>query len=495
MNHLKTTYLIVCGVVFVLFGFLLYPSAVTLDSRWDTHHEAYSHGYYLLLAAVILTIRQLKVIKTLPPKPYPPALLPLAICCLGWLIAHIGNIRVGEQLMLPAISLSLVFLLTGKEIGKALTFPFLLIYNVIPIWDILNPALQFMTSTVSSNLLELFGIAVYIDGNQITIPAGNFIVASGCSGLNYLLMCVFLSLIYNHLYLNKFKDQLILFIAGIATGILCNWTRVTLIIVIGQITEMQSSVIKDHENLGLIIFGLCTLPLMLLGRYLEDKSDKTPIHRPPKTTTQLHWFIWPGIASLVIFITNTWHANTATYNHYDQLSQQITQRFQTLNLTPTSISTPWGPHIQKADITLYMKKSSLTHPMKISLHTFMTETQGKELIYDQNTLFSDKEWKALGTEFIQTPKHNTVALTTIKHRLLNKTFQIIHWYQIGTTRTAVKKWVKPLQIIQSLQHNQGASLITLSEQCYKSCSKPDNEKLTLTDKISGQYLLAITSMP
>ena len=492
MSNLNKLYIITSTAVLILFALCLYPSAATLESRWNTSHEAYSHGYYLFAAAIILTIRQWKTIKHLGITPYPLAAVPLALSCLAWLAAHIGNIQVGEQLMLPAISLSLIFLLAGHAIGKRLIFPFLLIYTVIPVWDILNPPLQYLTSSVSSNLLELIGIAVYISGNQITIPAGSFMVASGCSGLNYLLMSVFLALVYNHLYLSKFKHQLILFCAGILTGILCNWTRVTAIILIGELTQMQSSIIKDHENLGLIIFGLYILPLMLLGRHLENSSEPeaTPTHA--QANIKASWFIWPSLAMVFIFLTSTWHSTTPIIFDREATNKHIYQELSLLGLKPAPLTNAWRPDIHNADLALSMTSNQA---INVSIYTFLSETQGKELIHDKNQIFLNQKWRNTNAYTTTTPAGIEVNIATIKSRTSSKAHQIVYWYQIGKQLTHSAQWVKPLQIQQFFLHNQQSSLIAISQACSNDCPPSPTLLLNFADRLSASYFEVMESLP
>lgn len=493
MPNLRTAYLIASGLAFALSAYLFYPSAATLDARWDTNHEAYSHGYYILLATILLVIRQWRHFKLSDFSPYPPALLALICGCLAWLVAHIGNIRIGEQLMLPFIALCLVYLLAGKFIGQRLTFPILILYTVIPVWDVLNPPLQHITTMVSSSALNLFGVAVYIQGNHISIPAGNFVVASGCSGLNYLLMCVFLSLIYGHLYLHNLKRQLLMLAAGILTGVICNWVRVTSIIAIGQITEMQSSVINDHENLGLVVFGIFTIPLMLFGRYLEIKKDvkKTDArHLAPQSP---RWLAWPILAVCLVFTTHQWNNNSLDSHDIKAVTASVYKNLLNSGLVSASAS-PWAPRIADADINLNLQQPGLANQqvLNISIRGFLYETQGKELIYEDNRLYPESWFKTDATQAL-TANGNQVEIVTLKHRRTGKQVLSVYSYLIGDHTTSNAQWVKPLQIYQTLLQKREAALISISQSCDKICTGEISQLLAMTDSIIDGYQSGLNS--
>ena len=63
MPNYKNIYIALSGLAIITLGYLFYPSAITLDNRWNTNHESYSHGYVLLIISIILALRQWQDIK------------------------------------------------------------------------------------------------------------------------------------------------------------------------------------------------------------------------------------------------------------------------------------------------------------------------------------------------------------------------------------------------------------------------------------------------
>lgn len=486
MPNYKNIYIAFSGLAIIALGYLFYPSAITLDKRWDTNHESYSHGYILLAVAILLALRQWKEIKGLALKPHPPSFIALALCCLAWLSAHIANIQVGEQLMLPAIVLSTIYLLAGKQIGSKLAFPVLVIYTVIPVWDVLNPALQYLTATVSSELLQVFGIAVYIDGNNISIPAGHFVVASGCSGLNYLLMCVFLSLVYGHLYIASLKKKLLMVIAGVVTGIICNWVRVTAIIVIGQLSNMESSIIKDHENLGLVVFFLFTLPLMFLGRSLSASAPNAQPANHESPSIKPTWYLWPATVVITATLTHNWAPDEIIKFDKNDTQKQVASTFEQLNLTP-SAQPAWGPDISNADLSFDLALKLIDNHAKVSIRTFLSETQGKELIHESNHLYLKSKWRATEQSTQKTPAGLSVSVVNLTKGRSKETTQLIYWYQAGDTQTPSTDQVKLLQIQQGFLRNPEVSVIAISRVCESLCSNNNTQLMTLADDIHDLY--------
>ena len=393
--------------------------------------------------------------------------------------------------MLPALVLLLVATLAGLQIARRLMFPILLVYTVIPIWDVLNPALQAITANVSSSLLEAFGIAVLINGNHITIPAGNFVVASGCSGLNYLLMCVFLALVYNHLYISRLKQQLIMFIAGVIVGMVCNWVRVTSIIAIGQITDMQSSMVRDHETLGLVVFGIFCIPLMLFGRHLETQSKSVKSSPTQTSSPSLRWLLWPSLVLIVTILFSQWHNNQPANFDQQVARLNLQKHFDKLALKPYS-KTPWGPVIHNADLNLNFASSN--GKLRIGMEIFVSEQQGKELIYDSNRLFKDT-WQQQTQKIITSPSGQKIQALTLRHWQTGKKWQVLAWYQMGNSRAATSQWVKALQVKEAFLKNRDASLITLSRSCHdNNCQPWQANELSLADDIGLELISAINAL-
>ena len=170
----------------------------------------------------------------------------------------------------------LIYLTVASIYGfkSALVFVPALIYLLfaIPVWDYSNGLLQNLTTSVATAVLEASGLAVFIEGNRITIPYGTFEIAGGCSGLRYLLVALVLVTYFSQQRPNTLTTVLKLFFIALFFGLLANWIRVVLIILIGYETEMQSSIVKDHEIFGWFVFIGTFIPAFWLLIQIEKRS-------------------------------------------------------------------------------------------------------------------------------------------------------------------------------------------------------------------------------
>ena len=83
----------------LLAPFALYFSTVaSIVKIWDSS-ETFAHGYVILPISLWLIWRRRANFSALPPTPYWPALVVVALLGMGWLAAHIGEVQVITQYM------------------------------------------------------------------------------------------------------------------------------------------------------------------------------------------------------------------------------------------------------------------------------------------------------------------------------------------------------------------------------------------------------------
>src|SRR5690606_34589281 len=112
-----------------------------------------------------------------------------------------------------------------------------------------------------------------IDGNSIYIPFGHILIADGCSGLRYFVIALAIGYIIS--YLNRYNEKrlLVVLAAAAAIGLLANWIRIFILILVGYQSEMQSSLMGDHEMFGWILFGLLCLPAIYFAPVVKSTAE------------------------------------------------------------------------------------------------------------------------------------------------------------------------------------------------------------------------------
>jgi exosortase len=104
--------------------------------------------------------------------------------------------------------------------------------------------------------LQATGIPVYREGNQFTIPSGNWSVVEACSGVRYLLASFMVGTLFGYLTYRSTRRRWIFAAISIAVPIFANWVRAYLIVLLGHLSGNKLAVGADHLIYGWVFFGV-----------------------------------------------------------------------------------------------------------------------------------------------------------------------------------------------------------------------------------------------
>ncbi len=289
-------YLLVTAVSIVLF----FPAWIRLATQWLQFEQVLAHG----LATAILFIGLLVIH---PPgansgqqrkiKDHIPAgSVFLVLVTLAWALLELVRIDTLSYLLLPAGMLCTTWTVLG--LNSALRFlPYVLLLSLsLPFWADLIPTLVAMASAVVSNWVRLFGMTALIEGNSITLPWGRLVIADGCSGIRYFAISILLAAVMSILNDYRWKGWLALVTAAMLIGLVANWVRIFILVVIGYETQMQSELLTDHEILGWLVYGAFILPALY---FAPTRRRKAPIQDRPRWKFPRKSFITLAIAFVV----------------------------------------------------------------------------------------------------------------------------------------------------------------------------------------------------
>src|SRR5690554_8156294 len=94
-----------------------------------------------------------------------------------------------------------------------------------------------------------------IEGNSITLPYGRLVIADGCSRLRYFAISILLAAMMSILNDYRWRGWLCFLAAAMVLGLIANWVRIFILVVIGYQSEMQSELLTDHELMGWVVYG------------------------------------------------------------------------------------------------------------------------------------------------------------------------------------------------------------------------------------------------
>jgi exosortase/archaeosortase family protein len=157
----------------------------------------------------------------------------------------------------------------------------LLLSLSLPIWAVTVPVLVDIASVVVGTWVGWFGMTAFIEGNSITLPYGRLIIADGCSGFRYFAMSIMLAMMTSILNDYRWRGWLITLLVAGTIGLIANWVRITILVVVAYETDMQSEMIADHDTMGWVVFAAFIMPALYFSPVRKRKSDPNLTQKAP----------------------------------------------------------------------------------------------------------------------------------------------------------------------------------------------------------------------
>lgn len=302
---------VLLGISFVLLGYTFLDPVQVMVSVWASQEE-YGYGYLIPVITVLLIWQRKNQLAEIEFK---PSLLGLVGVLLGGLLLFLGSLatthtlsQYGLVIAIMGIALSLL----GWKAFKIVMVPLAVLFFMVPlppfIYRTLSTELQLISSQIGVDVIRMFGISVYLEGNVIDLGTYKLQVVEACSGLRYLFPLLSLSFIAAYIFKGAFWKKAVLVLSSIPITVFMNSFRIGAIGVLVEYggTEQAEGFLHDFE--GWIIFMACIalliLEMVLLARIGPDKKSladafaidipepvPADIERRPRDIKALSWFV------------------------------------------------------------------------------------------------------------------------------------------------------------------------------------------------------------
>lgn len=241
---------------------------------------AYSHAPLTVVLIAFLIWRQRK--KLCVPKWVSPRPGSLAWLTIGVALKVFGDVQglvVLQGMSLIPVMLGLVQLYGDASTARALRFPILFLFFIIPLpgaaIDALTlPLVQITTDSVAA-ALPYFNIDVVKTGHVLTVNAHGLeefheiIMAPECSGIRSFVSLLALSCLFTHLQGQSLGHSTVLVLTTIPLVILGNCIRVILTVLMIVNVSPETAENFFHWSSGLLIFIITILGLLLVNTLLR----------------------------------------------------------------------------------------------------------------------------------------------------------------------------------------------------------------------------------
>lgn len=269
-------------LLFSVISLLNIPVLITLW-RHGFDDGTYSHAYLIPFISLFLYYKLAYIGKLqFREKITFAATLPLLLSCYLLFLTTTAQLSVGYWFSFLLVTITSVTLL--YRFNWYIVFPAAFLIFIMPFWGILTPILQNMSLAAVHYMMAFSGVPTFVEEQFVTIPAGVFEIAGGCSGLRYLIVSLAISSLFIFLYIKAAKRAALFLTIAILGALLTNWIRITALILIGEYTNMQSSLMADHNTFGWYLYIPFMVLLFIWGNKLVDIDlINTP---KPQTSSQ-----------------------------------------------------------------------------------------------------------------------------------------------------------------------------------------------------------------
>lgn len=365
------------------------------------NNTSYGHGILIVPVMLYLFWLRRQEFLQMVPAPAVAGLAAMAGAMLAWFAGRILGIVMIEQLALVGALLSVTWAMLGLRLAVRAAPIIVYLMCAVPIWTYLTPMLQEHTALASTHIVRALGVPVYLEGLYISIPDGRFVVADVCSGMRYLLAAISLGGFYALLNLRVWWSRIMLVVLSFVLGVVFNWIRVVGIVYVGHHSQMQSSLVKDHETYGWLLFLLVVLGILVLGRLLERiDGGRERVHPPVQSDgTSARGGAAFGVAAALVgaisvapaALTAAWLAPPAEPIRLDLIALARGSGWQPAH----DVAHQWRPQFGERDGDAFasFRKHDARVPVDVFVAYYAVQRQDAEAVNDRNKNFDTEVWR------------------------------------------------------------------------------------------------------
>ena len=285
--------------------------------RWSNQEE-YSHGFLIPLVTLFILWEKRQLINAAKGPPMWSGVALIFIALIVFVVGEISALYLLIQYSFVMVLLGLSMITVGRA-TKYTFAPILLLLFAIPlpyvIEVVLTAKLQLFSSWLGVQVIRLFQIPVFLEGNIIDLGVYQLQVVEACSGLRYLFPLMSLGFIAAYFYQAAFWKRAVVFLMTIPITIFMNSFRIGAIgvMVDNWGISMAEGFLHDFE--GWIIFMACAAILFLVIVLLEKIApsrktlsqlfgvvDHVPVSNASSDQHSKHSMYVPAVVVILILL-------------------------------------------------------------------------------------------------------------------------------------------------------------------------------------------------
>lgn len=386
---------LIAGLAVLLPLLAYFGTAASIVAIWE-RSATFAHGYVILPISLWLVWQRRALLAQLPVRPYWPALAALVLCGVAWMLALLGDVSIVRQYAFALMIPLTVLAVAGTAITRAIAFPLGFLLFGVPVGEsLIDPLIQ-VTASFTVDALRMTGIPVLREGNNFSIPSGDWSVVEACSGLRYLISSVTLGCLYAYLTYRSAWRRALFVVVALLLPILANGLRAYMIVMIGHASGMTMAVGVDHLIYGWAFFGLVMLLLFWIGSFWREDRSVPPPAAYAAASARSAPIAKVLVAALgVAACIGVWPAYAWYMDHNNASPPPVALRFQA-TVPEAQPFTAWTPAFAPADGMLLRYFQVAGTRVGLDLHYYRDGGAGR-LISSTNKLTGQRAaWHETG---------------------------------------------------------------------------------------------------
>ena len=244
---------------------------------WNTSEE-YGYGYIIpFLSLFFLWQRR----NDLSKVDFSFSYSGLFLIAFGGALNFLGELATTHALSQYGLVVTVhgIFLsVLGWRTYKIIMVPLAILFLMVPlpqfIYQTLSAKLQLVSSGIGVDVIRLFNISVFLEGNVIDLGSYKLQVVEACSGLRYLFPLVSLSFVAAYIYRGTLWKKTVIFLSSIPITIFMNSFRIGVIGVLVEYGGPEQAEGFLHYFEGWVVFMACIAILVLEMAVLARMGSK-----------------------------------------------------------------------------------------------------------------------------------------------------------------------------------------------------------------------------
>ncbi len=454
-------------IVALLICFYIYSDTVASITGIWWRSETFAHGALIIpFTLYMIWLRRDRLVNLYPAKWWPGLIL-LCMAMLSWLLGSVVDVQVLQQLSLLGMVWSLIVIFLGDKVVRRIAYPLAFLFFAIPVGEGLIPYLMDFTAYFTVSALKISGFPVLWEGMSFSIPSGNFQVATACSGVRYLFASLTLGSLFAYINYQSPWRRIVFILFSIILPIIANGLRAYGIVLIAHFSDMKYAVGFDHIIYGWLFFGLIMFVLFYIGSLWRENAQPfisdASIVTVPKVSPSYEISVIAVTVVIMVF-GPMWKSHVLNISPPSlEMNIALPQTLSKWNQVAWN-GTDWRPDFKGANKVIKQKYVHNNKTIMIYIATYVKESQGAELINQDNVLFDGNDWTKVAGRSLAISNAASglnVSETIVKHGSIKRI--LLSWYEInGLSITNIYKG-KLYQALLRLQGKfNGGSMIAIA---------------------------------